>query len=301
MAERRMFAKTIIDSDAFLDMPQSSQLLYFHLSMRADDEGFINNPKSIMRNVGCKEDDVKLLIAKKFIIPFESGIVVIKHWRIHNYIQKDRFTPTKYQDERNTLMLDENKSYTQCIQDVYKLDTQVSIGKDSIDKVSIVQDSIGEDRKEKKESLASIIGSYTDNLDLKSELLDYVEMRKKMKGFTLRALKLNLNELDKLSNNDQEKIEIVKQSISKSWKSFYPLKKDKTERTLPEWYGEKEEPAAKEPTKEDHIQNVLTQYDFEMTLEKIGQADEARLENLKEVYRGLTGRDIEEDYNEKEM
>ena len=87
MAERRMFSKTIIDSDAFLDMPLSTQSLYFHLSMRADDDGFINNPKKIQRMIGCADDDLKLLIAKNFIIPFESGIVVIKHWKIHNYIR----------------------------------------------------------------------------------------------------------------------------------------------------------------------------------------------------------------------
>ena len=84
MAERRMFAKTIIDSDLFLDMPMSTQLLYFHLSMRADDDGFINNPKKIQRMIGCSEDDLKMLIMKQFIIPFESGVVVIKQWRIHN-------------------------------------------------------------------------------------------------------------------------------------------------------------------------------------------------------------------------
>lgn len=113
MAERRMFAKTIIDSDAFLDMPQSTQLLYFHLSMRADDEGFINNAKSIMRNTGCKEDDLKILIAKRFIIPFESGVIVIKHWRMHNYIQSDRITPTKYLEEKEKLVLATNKAYTE--------------------------------------------------------------------------------------------------------------------------------------------------------------------------------------------
>ena len=89
MAERRMFAKTIIDSDSFLDMPLSTQALYFHLSMRADDDGFLNNSKKIQRMVGCSDDDLKLLIAKRFIIPFESGVVVIKHWRIHNYIRSD--------------------------------------------------------------------------------------------------------------------------------------------------------------------------------------------------------------------
>lgn len=128
MAQKRMFSKTIIDSDAFLDMPHSTQLLYFHLNMRADDDGFINNCKNIMRMIGCKEDDFKILITKKFVIPFESGVIVIKHWRIHNYIQNDRYTETKYKEEKSMLSLDENKSYTlktdECIQDGYSLDTQ---------------------------------------------------------------------------------------------------------------------------------------------------------------------------------
>ena len=140
MAERRMFAKTIIDSDAFLEMPQSTQLLYFHLSMRADDDGFINNPKSIMRNVGCKEDDIRILAGKKFIIPFESGVVVIKHWRIHNYIQKDRYHETKYKSEKASLDLDENGAYTKCIQGVSNMDTQV--------RLELGKDRIGEDNKE---------------------------------------------------------------------------------------------------------------------------------------------------------
>ena len=124
MAERRMFAKTIIDSDAFLDMPLSSQALYFHLSMRADDDGFINNPKKIQRMVGASDDDLKLLVAKRFIIPFESGIVVIKHWKIHNYIQKDRYKPTIYQEEKQLLAEKENKAYTECIQPVSIPETQ---------------------------------------------------------------------------------------------------------------------------------------------------------------------------------
>ena len=134
MAERRMFAKTIIDSDAFLDMSQSTQLLYFHLSMRADDDGFINNPKSIMRTVRSSEEDLKMLIAKKFLIPFESGVVVIKHWKIHNYIAKDRYKETKYKDEKARLTLDNNNSYTECIHVVDELDTQVRLGKDRLDK-----------------------------------------------------------------------------------------------------------------------------------------------------------------------
>lgn len=139
MAERRMFAKTIIDSDAFLDMPLSTQALYFHLSMRADDDGFINNPKKIQRMVGCSDDDIKLLCVKNFIIPFESGVVVIKHWRIHNYIQKDRYKPTAYTEEMKRLCLKENNAYsldTSCIPSVSKLETQVSIDKDIVNKVN---------------------------------------------------------------------------------------------------------------------------------------------------------------------
>jgi hypothetical protein len=142
MANRRMFAKTIIDSDAFLDMPPSTQVLYFHLAMRADDDGFINNPKTIMRIVGAKDDDIKLLIAKRFIIPFASGVVVIKHWRIHNYIQKDRYTETKYIEEKNQLIINKKNGYSlkqiSLLDDendnVYILDTQVRLGKDRLGK-----------------------------------------------------------------------------------------------------------------------------------------------------------------------
>ena len=103
LAERRMFSKTIIDSDNFLDMPLSAQALYFHLSMRADDEGFVNNPKKIQRMIGSADDDIKVLIAKKYILPFESGIIVIRHWKMHNYIRKDRIVPTSYKLEKSLL------------------------------------------------------------------------------------------------------------------------------------------------------------------------------------------------------
>lgn len=149
MAERRMFSKAIIDSDAFLEMPLSTQALYFHLSMRADDDGFVNNPKRIMRLVSCSEDDIKVLIAKNFLIPFDSGVVVIKHWKIHNYIQKDRYKETNYLEEKAMLTTKPNKAYslsagdmdTECIHDGYSLDTQVRLGKESIGKDREVKDS----------------------------------------------------------------------------------------------------------------------------------------------------------------
>ena len=111
MAERRMFAKTIIDSDAFLEMPMSARLLYYDLAMRADDDGFNNSPRKVMRTVGATTDDFNILVARKFIIPFENGVVVIKHWRIHNYIRKDTYNETPYKEQKAQLEYDENNAY----------------------------------------------------------------------------------------------------------------------------------------------------------------------------------------------
>lgn len=139
MATRRMFSKKITDTDQFLDMPMSAQCLYFHLNMSADDDGFIGNAKTIRRMVGASEDDLKILLAKEFIIPFESGVVVIKDWKIHNYIQKDRYNETIYKSEKRLIKDDENGQYqrledmdTKCIQNVSKPDTQVRLGKSKV-------------------------------------------------------------------------------------------------------------------------------------------------------------------------
>ena len=112
MASRRMTSLEVIDTDAFLDMPMSSQLLYFHLNARADDDGFVANPKKILRTLGGSSDDYKVLIAKKFLIQFEDGVCVIKHWRINNFIRKDRYTETKYLDHKQALFIRANGAYT---------------------------------------------------------------------------------------------------------------------------------------------------------------------------------------------
>ena len=111
MAEKRMFSKKIIDTDWFMDMPASTQNLYFHLSMRADDDGFISNPKRIIRLIGASEDDFSLLVVKRFIIPFESGVCVISDWRINNYLRGDRYTETIYKQEKEQLTLDDKGKY----------------------------------------------------------------------------------------------------------------------------------------------------------------------------------------------
>ena len=112
MASKRMFTMKIVDSDAFLDMPLSTQCLYFHLNMRADDDGFIDNPKRVMKIVGASQDDLKLLAAKRFILAFESGVMVIKHWRMHNTLSQSRYHATQYVDEKSMLKLKENGSYS---------------------------------------------------------------------------------------------------------------------------------------------------------------------------------------------
>ena len=141
MAKKRMFNVNIVGSDAFLDLPHTAQALYFQLGMRADDDGFVGNPKTIQRIAGTKASDLELLVKKRFLIQFPSGVVVIKHWKINNQIQKDRYTPTVYTEEYQGLYIKDNKAYTEMdassIQDVSKMDTQISIDKNRLDKNSI--------------------------------------------------------------------------------------------------------------------------------------------------------------------
>ena len=176
MAERRMFTKKITESDAFLDMPSSTQMLYFHFSMNADDDGFVNNPKKIQKMCGASDDDFKLLIAKSFIILFDSGIIVIKHWKMHNYIQADRYRPTDYVEEKSMLGIKSNKAYTL---DVSKMDTECIqngyIGKDSIGKVSIDKNSIDKDSKGESVRGEKAKRFYPPTLD---EVKQYCEERK---------------------------------------------------------------------------------------------------------------------------
>lgn len=151
MAERRMFAKTIIDSDAFLDMPMSSQALYFHLSMRADDDGFINNPKRIQRMIGASDDDMKLLIVKCFVLTFESGVIVIKHWKINNYIRNDRYKETVYQEEKSLLQVKENGAYSLVgIPNGYQMDTEIRLDKIRLDKNRIINNKEIKEGEEEK-------------------------------------------------------------------------------------------------------------------------------------------------------
>lgn len=179
MAERRMMAKSIIKSDTFLDMPATTQNLYFHMLLDADDDGFINAPKSIMRMIGAKDDDMKVLTAKQFVIPFESGVVVIKDWKIHNYIQNDRYKPSTL-PERDLLNIQKDKTYT-LKSDVSRMDTEciqtVSIGKDRLGKVRLGKDRIGKDRVG-KDSIDTLCHVSHDDVDKSHiEIIEYLNLK----------------------------------------------------------------------------------------------------------------------------
>lgn len=165
MAERRMFTQKITESDAFLDMPLSTQALYFHLCMNADDDGFVKNPKRIARMMGAGDDDMKLLIAKAFVIAYESGVIVIKHWRMHNLLRKDRYNETEYTSEKSMLYVKKNGAYTLDEEKGNPLDPAKKIswqpngttGKDRIGK-----DSKGKDRLGKCNKGESVRGEKAD-------------------------------------------------------------------------------------------------------------------------------------------
>jgi hypothetical protein len=189
MSEKRMFAKQIVESDSFLDMPLSTQALYFHLSMYADDDGFLNAPKRIQRTIGATDDDLKLLIAKNFVIPFETGVMVIKHWKINNYIRSDRYKGTAYTDEKSMLMTKENGVYSLGIPSGYQVDTSRerngSIDKNRLDKNRLNKCS---SRGGKVNVLKKLTQEETENLFATYEDADYLidevenEINLKMKG-----------------------------------------------------------------------------------------------------------------------
>lgn len=201
MAERRMMSKSIIKSDTFLDMPATTQNLYFHMLLDADDDGFINAPKSIMRMIGAKDDDMKVLAAKQFVIPFESGVVVIKDWKIHNYIQNDRYKPSTL-PERDLLNIQKDKTYT-LKNDVSSMDTKciqpVSIGKDRLGKVRLGKDRIGKDRIG-KDSIDTLCHVTHDDVDKSHfEIIEYLNIKtgSKFKATTkpyIQAIRSRLKE-----------------------------------------------------------------------------------------------------------
>ena len=189
MAEKRMFSKKIIDTDWFMDMPASTQNLYFHLSMRADDDGFVASPKRIIKLIGATEDDYKILIAKKFVIPFESGVCVITDWRINNYLRNDRYTETIYKEERNSLVLDENGKYNIGIPNGIPQVDPVYISNSNTNSNTIIDSNIGGVGGKEKE-----VKQLLDNTQCLRE------KKQKHKYGEFKKVLLTDEELEKLNN-----------------------------------------------------------------------------------------------------
>ena len=207
-----MFSLQIVDSDAFLDMPQSTQLLYFHLSMRADDEGFVGNPKKIMRMIGTSEDDMKVLLAKRFLLSFQSGVVVIKHWLIHNTIRMDRFNPTTYEKEKKLLTTKENKAYTEVATnrqpDGNLLVTQVKLSKVNLSKVKKASSSKAEELAKPfnlQEEIKKLEESPRRELNIIAFLIEKRQVKLESSGQLRATIKRHIRAANQLKefNNDQ--------------------------------------------------------------------------------------------------
>ena len=240
MANRRMFSLDVVNTDLFLDMPASAQCLYFHFGMRADDDGFVASPKRITALVECNADDLKLLIAKGFLIQFDSGIVVVTHWKINNYLRSDRYRHTIHQEEKK-MLTDSDCGYTlytngipDNIPDGYQRDTQYNIEKD------MRKESISKSIKHMESVKTDAV--YFPNDELLNEAFQgYVAMRKQLKKpMTERAINLAISKLKEIAKlpfgdsiDSDTAIEILNQSVMNGWQGLFPLKdehKNKSQR-----------------------------------------------------------------------
>lgn len=222
MAKKRMFSLSVVDTDLFLEMPVTSRLLYYELGIRADDDGFVDNWKKIMRMAALSEDDMKVLIAKKYIIPFESGVIVIRHWRLNNYLRNDRYTPTVYQNEFNELKVNNN---------IYEVESaeKSTLLPSGIPTVYTDKNSIDKERKKerKKVSYDDVLAKSNLSDAIIQSLKDFIQMRQLIKKpMTNRALELCINDLKKLSDDEETQVKIIEQSIKRNWQGLYPLKED---------------------------------------------------------------------------
>ena len=197
MANRRMLSLSIVDTDAFSDMPMSSQVLYFHLLMRADDEGFIGNHKKIMRMIGSQEDDLKVLTTKRFILSFESGVVVIKHWLIHNTIRMDRFKETTYKKEKKLLKFNEFNAYTESWQpNGNQMETQVKLSKVKLSKVKL---------RESENSPKKIAYNFFNNeTDREDKIKTLIEKYNLDRGFITAEINKFLNYWSELNGSGKK-------------------------------------------------------------------------------------------------
>lgn len=237
MAKKRMFRLDVLETDAFMDMPLTTQALYFHLNLRADDDGFVANPKMITRNIGASMDDLNLLIAKRFVLLFEDGVIVIKHWRLHNNLTTNRYQETKFIEDKSFLLIKDNGAYSldhgEPIDDTHYIEVgkretrqrrATVSSKTAKDKIRIDKNRLDKNSIDKTPTVY-----YPNDELLNSTFSDYVKMRKAIKApMTDRAITLAMNKLEELSGGDTAlAVEIINQSILNSWKGLFPLKQER--------------------------------------------------------------------------
>lgn len=245
MAQRRMFNKTITNDDNFIEMPPTTQNLYFHLNMNADDDGFVNNWKSIMRITGSKEDDLKILIAKQYIIPFDSGVIVIRHWRLNNYLQRDRITPTNYQEELAQLSLDNKNVYNLYTKCIHRLD------KNRLDKISIDNNIVEKDSTVPYKEIINYLNekASTNYRSTTRKTQDLIKARWN-EHFTLDNFKKVIdNKCTEWIGTEMEKFIRPETLFGNKFESYL---NQKTVSAVPKWFNEeiKEEDLAEEKVRE---------------------------------------------------
>lgn len=229
MAQKRMFSLSVVDTDNFLEMPVSARLLYYELGMRADDDGFVDNWKKILLFTGLKEDDLKVLILKSFVIPFESGVIVIRHWRMNNYLQSDRYKATIYQEEFKQLNYDKDNN-------VYNLDTKCihSIDKNRLDKYNIDNNN-EQNANVLKDEFEQLWKKYPNKKGKKDALKHFTRYRKK--GIELKTIEDGLDKYINYINQNNIKTQYIKHGSTwfneECWNDEYETKKKYS--IVPEW------------------------------------------------------------------
>ena len=245
MKEHRMFSLFVIDSDAFLDMPLSAQAIYFHLCMRADDDGFVNNPKKIQRMIGGSEDDYKLLIAKQFLIPFDTGVIVIKHWRLHNTIRKDMYKKTLCTQEAAMIEADGTKVYqlkegtvtgTVRIRNVSVTDTvrerdgNVSLREEKVSKDKISKEKLSKDKIDSKcgnkggMGGKEIIQNSSCSLPVKEKLIEFLQYREEIKNpYPESSTRILVKETARQEqrHGTEAVVRLIEESIRNGWKGIF--------------------------------------------------------------------------------
>ncbi|MDD6468179.1 MAG: DnaD domain protein [Erysipelotrichaceae bacterium] len=297
MADKRMFNKKITKSDAFRDMPVSAQNLYFHLNMDADDDGFVNSPKQIMTAVKASVDDLKLLIAKRFVIGFESGVIVIKHWRMHNTLRKDRYHPTDYQEELAMLGIKENGSYSEMpklpnenVATTWQphgnhMATEIRLDKNRLDKISIDIENNEEENNIYNNARARLIDTFTNEL---KRPLSSVEME------FLFSLRENYSDdliilaLSEAVLNNARSFRYIER-ILQNWKGAGITTVDEARVQIDRFNGRKQ--IKSNESYEDMKKEYITLRD---SIETIDAAA-----TIRQKYFEETGRDIEDDIHDK--